>query len=127
MDLAKIQYFLEAARLTNFTQAARNCHIAQTTMTKYITQLEKELGCRLFRREHRGVSLTPEGRHFYEGMAKICQEYQDLRDSLHLKRRKGLYLGIAMQEYIEALWLRRFEAFPDCKLYFSFHDIEELE
>lgn len=47
MDLAKIQYFLEAARLTNFTQAARNCHIAQTTMTKYITQLEKELGCRL--------------------------------------------------------------------------------
>lgn len=37
MDLAKIQYFLEAARLTNFTQAARNCHIAQTTMTKYIT------------------------------------------------------------------------------------------
>lgn len=61
MDLAKIQYFLEAARLTNFTQAARNCHIAQTTMTKYITQLEKELGCRLFRREHRGVSLTPEG------------------------------------------------------------------
>lgn len=97
MDLAKIQYFLEAARLTNFTQAARNCHIAQTTMTKYITQLEKELGCRLFRREHRGVSLTPEGRHFYEGMAKICQEYQDLRDSLRLKRRKGLYLGIAMQ------------------------------
>lgn len=128
MDLAKIQYFLEAARLTNFTQAARNCHIAQTTMTKYITQLEKELGCRLFRREHRGVSLTPEGRYFYEGMAKICQEYQDLRDSLRLKRRKGLYLGIAMQEYIEALWLRRFEeAFPNCKLYFSFHDIEELE
>ncbi|MFV0618839.1 LysR family transcriptional regulator [Megasphaera sp. WILCCON 0056] len=128
MDLTKIQYFLEAARLHNFTQAARNCHIAQTTMTKYISQLEKELGCRLFSREHRGVSLTAEGRRFYEGMEKICQEYQDLRSSLHLKQRKGLYLGIAMQEYIEALWLRRFEeAFPDCKMYFSFHDIEELE
>ena len=44
MDLAKIQYFLEAARLTNFTQAARNCHIAQTTMTKYITPAGKGIG-----------------------------------------------------------------------------------
>lgn len=61
MDLAKIQYFLEAARLNNFTEAARKCHIAQTTMTKYISQLEKELGCCLFCREHRGVSLTAEG------------------------------------------------------------------
>lgn len=41
MDIAKIQYFLEAARLNNFTEAARKCHIAQTTMTKYISQLEK--------------------------------------------------------------------------------------
>lgn len=40
--------FLEAARLNNFTQAARNCHIAQTTMTKYITHLERDLGCTLF-------------------------------------------------------------------------------
>lgn len=127
MDLAKIQYFLEAARLNNFTEAARKCHIAQTTMTKYISQLEKELGCRLFCREHRGVSLTAEGRRFYEGMKKICQEYQDLRGSLRLKQRKGLYLGIAMQEYIEARWLRRFEEdFPECKMYFSFHDIEAL-
>lgn len=70
MDIAKIQYFLEAARLNNFTEAARKCHIAQTTMTKYISQLEKELGCRLFCREHRGVSLTAEGRRFYEGMKK---------------------------------------------------------
>lgn len=127
MDLAKIQYFLEAARLNNFTEAARKCHIAQTTMTKYISQLEKELGCHLFCREHRGVSLTAEGRRFYEGMKKICQEYQDLRGSLRLKQRKGLYLGIAMQEYIEARWLRRFEEdFPECKMYFSFHDIEAL-
>ena len=114
MDLAKIQYFLEAARLNNFTEAARKCHIAQTT--KYISQLEKELGCRLFCREHRGVSLTAEGRRFYEGMKKICQEYQDLRGSLRLKQRKGLYLGIAMQEYIEARWLRRLKKiFPNVR------------
>ncbi len=50
MDLTKIHYFLEAARLANFTQAAKNCNIAQTTMTKYIPHLERELGCPLFRR-----------------------------------------------------------------------------
>ena len=83
------------------------------------------MGCRLFRREHRGVSLTPEGRHFYEGMAKICQEYQDLRDSLRLKRRKGLYLGIAMQEYIKS-WLHTLcwkKPFPIVSSISSFRDM----
>lgn len=128
MDLTKIHYFLEAARLANFTQAARNCHIAQTTMTKYITHLERELGCPLFRREHRGVSLTEAGRRFYEGMTQICQDYQELCASLRLKQRNGLYLGIALQTYIESMWLSRFEeAFPDCKLYFQFQDMEALE
>ena len=103
MDLTKIHYFLEAARLANFTQAAKNCNIAQTTMTKYITHLERELGCPLFRREHRGVSLTEAGRRFYEGMTQICQDYQELCASLRLKQRNGLYLGIALQTYIESM------------------------
>lgn len=128
MDLSKIRYFLEAARLNNFTQAARNCHIAQTTMTKYITHLERDLGCTLFYREHRGVSLMAEGRRFYEGMKGICRSYEALRDSLRRKGHTEIRLGMAMQEYVEALWLRRFEeAYPEYKLYFSFDDAADLE
>lgn len=128
MDLSKIRYFLEAARLHNFTQAAQSCHIAQTTMTKYISQLERDVGCPLFYREHRGVSLTEEGRRFYDGMRDICRSYEDLRRSLQRREHKGIRLGMAIQEYVEALWLRRFEeTFPEYKLYFSFDETADLE
>ena len=40
MDLDKIGYFFKAAELGNFTKAAGECHIAQTTMSKYIHVLE---------------------------------------------------------------------------------------
>ena len=128
MDLSKIRYFLEAARLCNFTQAAHNCHIAQTTMTKYITNLERDLGCPLFYREHRGVSLTAEGRRFYDGMRDICRSYENLRQSLRRKEHREIRLGMAIQEYVEVRWLRRFEeTFPEYKLYFSFDETVDLE
>lgn len=52
MDLDKIEYFFKAAELKNFTKAAKECHIAQTTMSKYVRVLEEELGCPLFVRNH---------------------------------------------------------------------------
>ena len=42
MDIQKLDYFLTAADTGNFTQAADQCRIAQTTMSKYIAQLESE-------------------------------------------------------------------------------------
>ena len=47
MDIDKLYYFFAAAESESFTKAADRCHIAQTTMSKYIAQLEKETGCRL--------------------------------------------------------------------------------
>lgn len=50
MDIDKLYYFFAAAESESFTKAADRCHIAQTTMSKYIAQLEKETGCTLFLR-----------------------------------------------------------------------------
>lgn len=41
MDIDKLYYFFAAAESESFTKAADRCHIAQTTMSKYIAQLEK--------------------------------------------------------------------------------------
>ncbi len=78
MDLNKIHYFLTAAELQNFTKAAETCHIAQTTMSKYISVLERELGCPLFLRNHKAARLTPQGEDFYERMKKLSEQYHDL-------------------------------------------------
>lgn len=70
MDLNKIHYFFRAAELQNFTKAAQACHIAQTTMSKYIAVLEHELGVSLFVRNHKTAVLTPQGERYYKEMKK---------------------------------------------------------
>ena len=67
MYLNRIHYFFKAVEYKNFTQAANACHIGQTTMSKYI---EQELQTQLFIREHRTLTLTKQGKQYYEGMKK---------------------------------------------------------
>ena len=43
MDLSKLDLFFAAANSRSFTQAAEKCNVAQTTVSKYIAQLEEEL------------------------------------------------------------------------------------
>ena len=70
MYLNRIHYFFKAVEYKNFTQAANAYHIGQTTMSKYIAVLEQELQTQLFIREHRTLTLTKQGKQFYEGMKK---------------------------------------------------------
>lgn len=62
MTFQQMQYFIEVAHCRNFTKAAQNLYIAQPNLTKYIANMEKELGFKLFERSARKVELTPEGR-----------------------------------------------------------------
>lgn len=57
----QIHYFLTVADLGGFTQAAGALFIAQSALSRQISQLEEELGFTLFEREPRGVRLTPAG------------------------------------------------------------------
>ena len=126
MDLSKISYFLKAAELENFTQAAMTCHIAQTTMSKYIASLEKEIGVPLFVRDHREAHLTAEGRTFYQGITAIVKDYENLLHSLHPTQE--IHLGMALQEYVEVPLLKDFQkAYPKIPLYFSFKQEKELQ
>ena len=126
MDLSKISYFLTAAEMENFTRAAEACHIAQTTMSKYIASLEKEIGVPLFLRDHREAHLTPEGRTFYQGISAIANDYENLLHSLHPTQE--IHLGMALQEYVEIPILKNFQKnFPTIPLYFSFKQEKELQ
>ncbi len=94
MDIQKLDYFLAAAELGNFTQAADRCGIAQTTMSKYIHQLEEEFDCSLFSRTNKGCELTPQGRIFYEKAVILKKSYSDLASALHQDIAQDLNLGL---------------------------------
>lgn len=66
MTFQQMQYFIELAHCKNFTQTAKNLYISQPNLTKYIANMEKELGVRLFERSYHNVELTPAGRQLLQ-------------------------------------------------------------
>ena len=62
MDINQLKCFISVARTLNFSEAARRNYVSQSTVSRYIIELEKEFGVQLFIRSHRDVILTNEGK-----------------------------------------------------------------
>ena len=63
MELRTLRYFLAVAREENITEAARQLHVTQPTLSRQIMDLEEELGKPLFFRSNRRTILTEDGMH----------------------------------------------------------------
>ncbi|SHO43385.1 LysR family transcriptional regulator [Anaerocolumna xylanovorans] len=86
----KIFYFV--AKNKSITAAAKELYLSQPTISKYIQNLEKELGMILFIRSKKGVVLTPEAEMLYEHVSKAYRHI-DLAEE-ELMNRRELQEGI---------------------------------
>lgn len=65
IDTEYYKIFYYVARYRSFTKAAEALYANQPNVTRTIKKLESELGCTLFVRSNRSVSLTPEGEKLF--------------------------------------------------------------
>lgn len=61
MELRVLRYFLAVARTGTLTAAAAQLNVTQPALSRQLKLLETELGVQLINREHKPVTLTPEG------------------------------------------------------------------
>lgn len=61
MEIRVLRYFLTVVREESITKAAEVLHITQPTLSRQLTQLEEEVGVKLFTRGTRKINLTNEG------------------------------------------------------------------
>ena len=71
MDIRQLTYFVAAVEEKTITAAAEKLHMTQPPLTMQLHMLEDELGCKLFRRDGRTLSLTDAGQHFYSRALEI--------------------------------------------------------
>jgi len=77
MEVHQLRYFVSAAEVGNFTQAAKRCYVSQPSLSQQILKLEDELGQKLFDRLGRRVQLTAAGLVFFERAQRILIEIDD--------------------------------------------------
>lgn len=68
--------FYVVAQCRSFTRAAEVLKNNQPNITRCMKNLEQELGCKLFCRSNRGITLTPEGQRLYRRVAAAVEELQ---------------------------------------------------
>ena len=79
-DYYKVFYYV--AKYQNFTKAARVLGSNQPNVTHTMNRLEEQLGCVLFIRSNRGVTLTPEGELPYARVSSAAVQIQEAEEEL---------------------------------------------
>ncbi|WP_207462299.1 LysR family transcriptional regulator [Azospirillum sp. SYSU D00513] len=75
--LKGIEAFVAAADLGSFTAAANRLNLTISAISKSVARLETRLGCRLFERTTRKLTLTDAGSAFYATCVRVLAELAD--------------------------------------------------
>ena len=82
-DLKRFEYVLALSECMNFSQAAAQLKISQSTLSQYIQKIEKEIGIMLFDRSATPMKLTQFGEIYVKGARKIIDVYNEMLDSIN--------------------------------------------
>ena len=76
MTFEQLDGFIAAVESKTFLDAAERLHTTQSTLSKQMSKLEKELGVTLWDRSRRCATLTPAGEQFYQEARKLSAQYR---------------------------------------------------
>ena len=96
MNLEQLASFVEVANTGHFTKAAATLHLAQPSLSRQISTLEKELGSELFHRAHGHISLTAAGETLLPSARRMLADAEAVRrdmDELAGLRKGRIRLG----------------------------------
>jgi len=112
--------FEAAARLLNFTHAAKELSVTQAAVSRQIALLEDNLGVALFRRLHRSLELTREGEQLRRAVTMGLEHIANAAVDIRRARKPGevtLSTSVSFASYWLIERLAKFRALhPDVEL-----------
>lgn len=131
MELRQLKYFVKAAELLNFSEAAKTLCITQSTLSQQIRQLETEMNVQLFLRNSHEVQLTEAGEELLPYAKRTLHAADTCFDRIHdLQRLLTGTLNIGVTYTFSPILTETVLAFmkrcPDVKLNIYYKTMEEL-
>jgi LysR family transcriptional regulator, glycine cleavage system transcriptional activator len=96
--------FEAAARHLSFTRAGAERFVTQSAMSRQIRALEEDLGVALFRRRHRALALTDEGRRLHAACITVLAQLRDTVSQIRTPARREV-LAVTTTPGLASLWL----------------------
>lgn len=83
MRTEQLKYFVETVKQGSINKAAETIYISQSTIHDALNKLDDELDVSLLNRTHSGVTVTAEGRLFYEIASGFLDQLEDYKRIVH--------------------------------------------
>ena len=135
MDSKKFEILMTAVNLGSFSKASEVVGYTQSGLTHLINGLEREIGMKLIRRDHSGISLTEDGeallpaiREYLSATAKLENQIETITQKRTATIRIAAYASVAMHWMPEILYrFRRVCPDTDVDLRMVDHELEPFE
>lgn len=127
MNLQHLRYFLILADLEHYTDAAKQLHITQPTLSHAIATLEEEVQVPLFVKQGRNIVLTSQGREFYatvQSSLAILDKGVERLQKKHLNKPiiNLTLLRVLGRKAVPNLVREFIEKHPESEIIFDFHN-----
>ena len=99
MTIQFLKYIVSVAEIGSITEAARQLHISQPSLSAALKAAENEVGFAIFTRSRAGIALTKEGVEFLGYARQVIQEMDLLEDRFILSKPEKPRFCVSTQHY----------------------------
>ncbi|MCD8069002.1 MAG: LysR family transcriptional regulator [Lachnospiraceae bacterium] len=85
MTTNQMQEFVVLAEELNFSRAAKKLYITQSVLSRHISELEEEIGFKLFLRSTRSVSLTEAGKQMALDSVRLLNKWNKMENRIKME------------------------------------------
>ncbi|MBB5351590.1 DNA-binding transcriptional LysR family regulator [Haloferula luteola] len=121
-SVRELECFVAVAEELSFSRAAVRMHLSQPPLSRQVRSLEERLGCRLFERDTRKVTLTPAGekllqevRPWLGGLDRMVDEVKRFAAGETTRLRLG-FVGALLDEDLAGVLAKFREGRPNCQV-----------
>lgn len=131
MRLEQFYYFVKIADLHSFSAASADLFVSQQALSMSIKSLEEDFQTQLFIRTPKGVSLSEDGKYFYEQATKILAVYEQLYNHFLRQPTNTDSFTVALNANVKAFYFSKIisyflKEYPNCKIEYKITENEDI-